>query len=306
VNRRRFADAEVTTADRYNPSNVRTTVKKSPYRPWVKWGGVGLIVGAALTLFFAFFTTVTTKNIGVETSFGKPKGELSNGPHLIPFWYKVHEMDAAIQTDSYTGDDNCLPARIANQQTACVHVSLRWRIKPQGATRLYRDFRSFEHVRDSLVTRELTAAVNTQLADYNPLNSVIGGAQPRGTVPNPPLGEIAKRVTEQMRQEVGSEIEVINAIIPIITFDEQTQNRINQLQQQVALTRIAEQERLTAEAKARANNALRQSVQNTPNVLVAQCLDILTQMVKTSQPVPAGFSCWPGGSNVGVIAGGRR
>jgi len=268
------------------------------------WVAAALFGGAVVTLFFSSFTIVSTKNIGVETAFGATAGELSNGPHMIAPWYKVHEMDAAIQTDSYTGDDDCLPARIANQQTACVHISLRWRIKPESATELYRDFRSFNHVRDSLVTRELTAAVNNQLANYNPLNSVLGGLLPRGQQPNPPLSAIATAVTAQMRAEVGHQIEVINTIIPIITFDDATQSRINQLQQQIALTRIAEQERLTAGAKARANQALSKSVTSSPNVLVAECLDILSTMVKSKQGVPAGFSCWPG-SKVGVIAGPR-
>lgn len=281
---------------------VRRFVTTPTDRRVLRIAGTAVLVGAFATLFFASFTTVSTKNVGVETSFGATKGELSNGPHLIPPWMKVHEMDAAIQTDSYTGDNNCLPARIANQQTACVHVSLRWRILPSAATKLYRDFRSFEHVRDSLVTRELTAAVNNQLASYNPLNSVLGGILPKGQQPNPSLAAIALAVTKQMQDEVGSEIEVLNTIIPIITFDSATQSRINQLQQQIALTRIAEQEKLTATAKAKANKALSASVNTSPNVLVAQCLDILNTMVKSTQAVPAGFSCWPGQKLAGVIA----
>jgi chemotaxis protein histidine kinase CheA len=148
----------------------------------------------------------------------------------------------------------------------------------------------------------LTAAVNNQLADYNPLNSVLGGVLPKGEAPNPPLTTIAQRVTAQMKREIGADITVLNTIIPLVTFDSQTQSRINQLQQQIALTRIAEQAKETADAQAKANEALAASVNKSPNVLVSSCLDILSTMVKDSQPVPAGFSCWPGGSLAGVIA----
>jgi regulator of protease activity HflC (stomatin/prohibitin superfamily) len=280
-----------------------------------KSGKYALIAVAAI---FVLLTVVSScavgssKNVGVETAFGKTDGFLSNGAHLIPPWDKVTEMDAAVQTDSYTlkpgshenahGDKECLNVRIGNQQTACVAVSIRWRIDPKKADDLFQNYRSFEHVRDSLVTRELTAAVNQQFKDYNPLNSV--AVSTPGVKRNPALSVYANRITAQMKREIGGEgIEVLNTIIPIAFFDTATQARINQLQQQFALTRIAQQEHETNVAQAEANRALASSVNTSPNVLVAQCLTILGEMVKQGQTVPAGFSCWPGGSKIGIIAG---
>ena len=69
---------------------------------------VAAIAVVTLTLFYSF-AQVSTKNIGVVTSFGKTFGFLGNGPHLIWPWENVTEMDAAIQTDSYTdkpGDED--------------------------------------------------------------------------------------------------------------------------------------------------------------------------------------------------------
>lgn len=270
------------------------------------WGVIG---GAALSVFLLFcasYNQVGTKDEGIETSFGATTGHLSNGFHLTWPWVQVHTMDAAIQTDSYTqADKDCLPVRIANQQTGCVDVSIRWRIQPASVDELYRDYRSFDHVRNSLVTRELTAAVNAQFADYNPLDSIAYGT-PAGGVKNPPLATLALRITKQMQGEIGSQIEVISTIVPIIHYDEETQARLNQLQQQIALTRIAEQELTTNQKQAEANNALAHSVDAAPNVLVAQCLSILETMVKASQSVPAGFSCWPNGGPEAVIAGSAK
>jgi regulator of protease activity HflC (stomatin/prohibitin superfamily) len=282
-----------------------TLLKEFPdARPWLAGLGAAGIVIAVILLLVATVVSVSTKNIGVETAFGKTSGELSNGLHLVPPWVNVTEMDAAIQTDNHTGK-GCLNVRIANQQTACVDISIRWRIIPSQADQLFQNYHNFETVRDSLVTRELTAAINNQLRNYNPLNSVVSvtsssGAGATGT--NPTLTQVASNVTGQMQREIGGSIDVINTIIPIVTFDSQTQQRINQLQQQVALTRIAEQEFATNTAQAKANQALAASVSNSPNVLVAQCLTILNQMVKNGQAVPAGFSCWPGSGLSGVIA----
>ena len=67
------------------------------------------IVGAAvlafglLLTFFSSYTTVSTKNVGITTAFGRTVGHLSNGLHFIAPWEQVTEMDAAIQADSYTG-----------------------------------------------------------------------------------------------------------------------------------------------------------------------------------------------------------
>lgn len=169
---------------------------------------------------------------------------------------------------------------------------------------LYRDYRSFDHVRGSLVTRELRAAVNEQFGAYNPLNSVAGVVAKGGK--NPSLGVEATGVARRLRGVIGQRINVLSVIISLIHYDGETQKRIDQLQQQVAETRIAEQQLITNEKQAAANAALSKSVNTSPNVLVAQCMDVLESMVKNQQTVPPGFSCWPGGSGTAIIAGNGK
>ncbi len=266
------------------------------------WFVVGGFALALVFLIVSSYNPVGTKEEGVETSFGKTAGQLDNGPHLTWPWIKVHEMDAAIQTDTFGGknaDADCINVRIANQQTGCAYISFQWRIVPNAVDELYKDYRSFGHVRDALVTRKLTAAVNEALASYNPLDSITTQGGSIGSK----LPVYAKSITRIMRREVGTRIEVLSTILPLVTFDDETQGRINQLQQQVALTRVAQQELKTNEATARANAALAKSVNSSPNVLVSRCIDALSAMVKQHQPVPAGFSCWPGNGVAAVIAG---
>lgn len=274
------------------------------------WAAVAL--GALFVLFtlVSAYNPVSTKNEGIVTSFGSTSGHLSNGFHLIWPWQKVHEMDAAIQTDSHDADA-CINVRIANQQTGCADISIQWRINPDAADSLYKDFRSFEHVRDALVTRRLTQAMNQVLGTFNPLDS-IGDTSSGSGVSKETLVALAGQIRAELDKEVGAKaptlaerrIEVISVLMPIVKFDQATQDRINQLQQQVALTRIAKQSQKTATAQAAANRNLAASINNSPNVLVARCLDIVDAMVKAEQPVPAGLSCWPGGSSVGVLVPG--
>ena len=253
-----------------------------------------------LLLIFSVFTVVPTRDIGIVTSFGKPVGNLDNGIHAKLPWEKVKTLDGAIQTDSYLekNDEGCTDIRIGNESTACVDNSIRWRIKLAAGEALYKDYRDMDNIRKSLVTRELTAALNEVLSDYNPLSEIQNDDQ---NPANPNLNEFSRDVAERLREQVGDQIEIENVIIPLIHFDKPTQSKINLYQAEVANTRIATQREQTATAQARANERLSKSVSKDPNVLVSQCLDTLNEMVKEGQKIPIGFSCWPGGSATSVV-----
>lgn len=257
---------------------------------------------SVLLLVFSSLTMVGTRRIGVVTSFGRPVDTLSNGLHFKLPWEKVPELDASIQTDSHTGNgendkDPCTDIRIGNESTACVDNTIRWRIVESEGDQLFRDYRGMDNIRESLVTRELNAALNQVLGDFNPLDAV----SEDGSGANANLDDLANQVAERMRDRVEGKIEVLSITIPLIRYDRGTQDRLNAYQAEIANTRIAEQRGETATAQARANEALAESVSNDPNVLVSRCLDTLADMVEAGQAVPAGFSCWPGGQSAIVV-----
>lgn len=268
-------------------------------RPWLKGFTIGFAALTALLVLVSSLNPVSTRNIGVETAFGRPVGHLSNGLHFTAPWVQVTEMDGAIQTDSYTGSA-CLDVRIGNQQTACVDVSIRWRMLPQAADELFRNYHDFTNVRDSLVTRELHQAINQQMGGYNPLDVLTAAAGAHSPVLS--LAGYASRVQAQMRQEIGSQIAVLSIFIPIMHFDDATQARINQLQQQIAATKIAQQAEQTAKAQSAANKDLASSVSNDPNVLVSRCLDYMNEMIKAGMTPPIGMCDLFGSATSGVIA----
>ena len=265
------------------------------------WVSVGALVLALVTLFFSSATIVSTKNVGIETSFGRPVGSLPNGFHMIEPWNKVTEMDAAIQTDNHVKGHSgldCITVRIAHQATACVDTSIRWRIEEQAADGLFRDYRDFDNVRDSLVTRDLNAALNAVFEDYDPL-----AIDKDGNSTSPGLASLSTDVAGKIRDQIGDQINVLSVIIPVVHFDENTQSKVNALLAQVAQTRIAEQAVITAEQQALANQTLAESVSKDPNVLVSKCMDLLNEMVSKGQSIPIGFSCWPGGGSSVVVPG---
>jgi regulator of protease activity HflC (stomatin/prohibitin superfamily) len=244
---------------------------------------VGLLV---FVLILGSTTIVSTRNIGVVTTFGRPGGTLTNGLHVKAPWQSVTEMNGTIQIDNHTGEA-ATTVRLGNNSTAFVENSVRWRIQPAAADELFLDYRDFDNVRDNLVTRELRAALNEVFADFDPLSPENSdGANVQA------LGD---KVAEKLRAKVGGQIEIINVIVPLVNYDQATQDRINALNVEKANTRVAEQRAKTAAAEAKANEILAASVSNDPNVLVSKCLDA----AREAHISPLG--CWPNTSVVPTV-----
>ncbi|QLF83357.1 band-7-like membrane protein [Rhodococcus phage NiceHouse] len=246
---------------------------------------IGLALVGLLLLAFSATTIVSTKNVGVITTFGRPTGSISNGLHLKAPWSKVTELDGAVQIDTRDGDQST-QVRLGNNSMAGVDNSVQWRITPDKADELFLDYRTFDSIRDNLVIRQLNATLNEVFASYNPLDPEL---QAKGGID---LKELSRKVAEDLRKRVDGKVEIINVIVPVVHFDQQTQQKLDAFQQEIGNTRIAEQKQKTAEAEATANQKLSASVNNDPNVLVSKCLDI----VKTSNQSPLG--CWPGTNTV--------
>jgi regulator of protease activity HflC (stomatin/prohibitin superfamily) len=273
-------------------------------------GAILLLACALIALFFSTFRRVNTKEIGVPVTFGSVgTTHYGAGPHWpVAPWTKVVEIDGAIQTLDHL-DKRCFQVRIANNQTGCAEVSIQWRVNPAQVDYLYKNYRSFKHIESQLVDRKLFNATNEALAAYNPLAAIASGKGARN-----PLPGYATKIYNGMKTKVTDIngkplIEVLNVQLPIVHFDDKTQDRINQLQQQVAQTQIANQREKTNAAESKANAALAKTKGGLSElVLVSRCIDWLDAEQKAGQAVPAGFSCWPGGSSNfgGVVATTNR
>ncbi|MEV2222705.1 SPFH domain-containing protein [Nocardia vinacea] len=251
-------------------------------------GGGAVMMLAILIAGLDSFTIVSTRNVGVVTEFGKPVGTLSNGIHPVAPWKRVTELSGVIHTDSQVGGwnngkcDNGTAVRLANNSTACVDNTIRWRIVPEAGDTLFRDYQNDNNIKDSLVTRELNAVLNGVFATYNPLDPSAANG--------PNLTDLSKTVTDQLKEKVKTQIDVQNVIISLVNFDAQTQEKINGLQAQIANTRIAEESKRTAASQAEANRILADSVRGD-GVNTARCLEL----VNSGKQLPVGFQCFPGG-----------
>ena len=190
------------------------------------------VVAGVITLFVLILgstTIVSARHIGVVTTFGRPGGTLSNGLHWKAPWQSVTEMNGTIQIDNHTGE-NATTVRLGNNSTAFVDNSVRWRIQPAAADELFLDYRDFENVRDNLVTRELRAALNEVFADFDPLAPEnVEGANVQA------LGD---EVAQKLRAKVGGQIEILNVIVPLVNYDDATQERINALNVEIGRAHV--------------------------------------------------------------------
>ncbi len=246
-------------------------------------------VAGGLTIFVLILgstTIVSTRNIGVVTTFGRPGGTLTNGLHWKAPWQSVTEMNGTIQIDNHTGDA-ATTVRLGNNSTAYVDNSVRWRIQPAAADELFLDYREFDNVRDNLVTRELKAALNEVFSDFDPLapeNSEGANVQALGD-------QVAEKLTDQGRRTDRNH----QCDCAAGQLRRGHPGRINALNVEKANTRVAEQRAKTAAAEAKANEILAASVTNDPNVLVSKCLDA----AREAHISPLG--CWPNTSVVPTV-----
>lgn len=273
------------------------------YRRTYRMAAQLTLVAGVLLLGLSSLTMVGTKTVGVVTSFGKPSGTpMTSGLHVKAPWAKVHKFDAAVQVDKYSGDD-CVGVRMAGQTTACVSAVVTWRIVPSQANSLYQDYKDFDRVQQTLVANNTTATLSKVFASYNPLQQVSDGHAISAT---PDVSGYAQSVKTVLQSAVGSSIEVVSVTTPYIKYDSTTQDRVNDLQAEVANTRVAEQKKLTAQAEAAANRTLSASVSHDPNVLVSKCLDLLSSVAQAGGSLPNGFTCWPGTSVPPVAVGSAQ
>lgn len=241
---------------------------------------IAVIAGFIGLIFFVFasITVVGTRQIGIETKFGRPTGTtLSNGLHLKSPVTEVTEMDGAVQIDQHTGDHR-IKIRLGNSSTADADVSVRWQIKPDAAPELFVQYKTFDNVRTNLVTRNLQVALNEVFASFDPL-----APQNLDRSPLPELSEKAKVI---LAAKVGDQVEILDVAVPTIDYDDGTEQKINQLNQERAATEVAKQAKTTALEQAAANANLAASVSRDPNVLVSKCLDIAREK-------GLALLCWP-------------
>ncbi len=277
------------------------------------FGVIPLII-AGLLLVLSCFAIVGTRNVGVATVFGKPTGSTYGaGLHFKAPWTKITDIDATIHPEEYFGE-HAISVKIADGGDAKIGVSYRWRINPAGASKVFADYRGSnlsidDAVRKALVSTNVKAAINEEFGKFDPLEDSgklttdmtaeqLANLKVNVVPDYQALNLAIQRNVEEKIKDVGDLIEIQSVTISNLKLPHTTQTRINRFNNQVQDTRNALQEVATKKAQAEGNKKLADSLKD-PNVLVSKCFDSLAAGDFT---LPAGGSCWPGGSSVVIPA----
>lgn len=271
----------------------------------------GRVIGVALlclALVFVFADTthvVQARGVAVQTRFGKVVGQpLGPGLHWVNPVNDVEEFDASVKTLKFyeaekNDDGSCLTVRLGNNTQACVDVAAQWNINHLGDVNgLYLQYKTFDNIHDNLVIRQLQSALNEVFGTYDPLNA-LGAGKDAPAVTTKTLQDF---VRADLQRDLGSAILVDSVTIPLVHFDNPTEDRLRAFQQALADTRIGAQGVLTAQEQAKANDALNNdAATGNPGVQYQNCLTMIQQLAKTGQlqNLPPTFTC--GGTPVGTL-----
>lgn len=185
--------------------------------------------------------TVDAKKYGVVTSFKKPTGEvLEAGAFDKLPWESVTEMDAAIQTQTYTFD-----VQMAGGAKATLNIYPSWEMNASAASDLFQQFKTFDNVKASLFEQQLVSTANNIFGSYNPLTNV-----------DPKTGELLKtkeawgtelKTALEKNPLIAGKLTIHNVSIPIIQPDKETQDNLNKVISEFAKGSILDQQKINAD-----------------------------------------------------------
>lgn len=115
-------------------NKITQKVETKPLKKYAKIGFIGGIVLFVLLTLFGSFTSVTTGNTGVVTTFGKVENQtLEAGFHIKAPWNKVIEMDNRVQKS--TVELSCFSSDI--QEVSMIYT-VNYQIKKENAQEIYK------------------------------------------------------------------------------------------------------------------------------------------------------------------------
>lgn len=255
---------------RFLPKTVRDSYGESHPRRWANGTAVTLAaLGLVLTLFSSAYT-VPTRNVGIETSFNKPTGEVTGaGLQWVAPWHKVEDWDAGRQSFDHKNEKTCVQVRIAGLQTACVEVLIEWSTDPEKAPEQWASYRrEFKFFVDRRVDPNFTGALNDAFGDHDPLANVDPAT---GVVKAPDTKPLAAEVLANISSRIGADVRVHAIVFGFIRYNDQTQKQIEAYQQKILTNKNLLQDEKNAQVQKRITDT------NSKVDPVTRCLEIAAQ-----------------------------
>lgn len=258
-------------------------------------GGVGTAIVAflllvAVTIGFSV-TTVGARAVGIETAFGRYERTLSNGFHFKAPWASVEEFSTQIQPL----DRENLPVGYEGGGNGDVDVTVRWTIDPEAAENLWKKYRTFDNVRDQLVSSTVNDSLRAVLGQYTP-NEAKAGEN---------LRPITQAVVNDLTTNLADDgIEIDSVSIKNIALDDATQRSISKTVTAAQDVERAKQEQERAKIDAETARIREQSGSLSRQSLVRYCLEVTNSWdVSKNGPLPATWNCLGNSTDVLVNSG---
>jgi regulator of protease activity HflC (stomatin/prohibitin superfamily) len=275
-------------------------------------GGAAAIAAVAFVLLllvtgFASFTKVDARAVAIQTSFGQYRDTIQSGAHMLSPWSEVEEFSTLAQpldlSDLDDSKGNAVSVAFAGTDknssggNGIVNAVVRWRINPAKAEDLWKKYKTFDTVRDSLVLSEAQDAFREVIGQYAP-NAARAGANIR------PISDAVK--TGLGARLVDDGILIDSVSIKGVQLDAATAKSLERtvIANNNVATALAEQER----AKIDADTAKLREREGalTPAAQVRYCLEVVNAWdVQKNGPLPATFNCGMGGPGASILVGAK-
>lgn len=282
-------------------------------------GGIALVL-FVLLLGYSITFQVGAKQYGVLRTFGHPSNhDYGSGIHLKMPWQSDVTVDGKVHTDGYTAKDpgtydqhyNCINAQLGNGTASCIDATIRWQIAEDQASVVYANYGSddpTDHFGKAVISAQFSQVIPIVIRQYNPIAqlTVLKGKATGQSVENasfaPDYDALSKTAQDMMQQRVNGEAVIQSVTISAVPLDTLTTQKLSQFVQEQAKTRTALQAIETNTNQALANQKLETSLEKSPGLLVAKCLDGVEDAITKGYALPAGYGCFSGSGSVVVPA----
>lgn len=262
----------------------------------------GFIIPLAILTVFTLFNSmafVGSREIAVQTSFGRYDKTLSNGLTWKAPWSQTDSFSTLLQTGDLEGEEGT-NVTFKGGGSGRVHATFRWAIdkntSDEGARQLWQKYRDFETVQNTLVLREARDAILNVTNDYTPNDArtkqdVIGS-------------EVAKRL--QTRLE-GYGVIIDSVSIQAMDLDARTQQSLDKIVASNNDVERAKADNKRAKIDVETAKLRKKTGSFEDGALKRYCLEVVNNWDKEKNgDLPATFDCGLGGTKSPVIVGSKK
>lgn len=258
------------------------------YSPGLYTIAVLLAITFSLVFLFNSYTSVPSRSVAVETSFGQSVGApLKSGFHWIRPWAQTEDFTLMVQKSERLGGD-AINVKLKGGANGQVSAIVRYHTDEIGATKQWRNYGSFDNMKKTLIMSLESDSFNAVYGNYEPMDAQNGVNR----------AEIEKQLKDKLSTALqASGIDFDGVSIVKLSFDSAVQKNIDDQISQKQKTAIALEAIQTAKNQQQANARLAEKL--TPDVVTQNCLNMTDKNISANHSFPAGWTC-VGNTNTSV------